>query len=70
MKVIKHLRSETPDQRLKHFFKFMPLCTKIIVPIIFLWAIDQRPYILSVSTSFAFCLLLPLAFTSATRCII
>lgn len=34
MKVIKHLKHETPEHRLKLFFKEMPLITRIFLPLI------------------------------------
>lgn len=41
MKVIKHLKNQTPDQRFKQFFKFMPLLTKVLLVIIALTSITS-----------------------------
>lgn len=36
MKVIKHLRYDTPEQRLKQFFRLMPLLTKVCIILTFI----------------------------------
>lgn len=45
MKVIKHLKKETPDYRIKVFFKEMPIITKILLLLVclvsfLLWIVD------------------------------